>query len=55
MIKALIPLLPRFAEEEGDFYTVKRADLINLLCLQAGTELSVAENTISAPIERRST
>ena len=47
LIEALIPLLPRFAEEEGDFYAVKRTDLINSLCQQAGIETAIAENTVN--------
>jgi len=47
LIKALIPLLPRFAEEEGDFYAVKRGDLIDLLCQQTGVDQAVVENTVN--------
>lgn len=45
LIKTLIAYLPRYAEEEGDFYEVKREDLINGLCLS--TNRDVAENTVS--------
>lgn len=29
LIKILIMYLPRYAEEEGDFYAVKRGDLVS--------------------------
>ena len=47
LIKTLIPLLPRFAEEEGDYYAVKRTDLIMSLCQQTGIETAIAENTVN--------
>lgn len=46
LIKSLIPYLPRYAEEEGDFYSVARVELINALCLQ-GVDYAVAENTVN--------
>lgn len=46
LIKTLIPHLPRYAEEEGDFYSVPRIDLINVLCSQHGIDYTVAKNTI---------
>jgi 8-oxo-dGTP pyrophosphatase MutT (NUDIX family) len=45
LIKTLINNLPRYAEEEGDFYAVKREDLINALCSEQVNQL-VAENTV---------
>lgn len=46
LIKSLITHLPRYAEEEGDFYAVKREDLINVLCSEY-VNRAVAENTIN--------
>jgi len=46
LMQLLIPFLPRYAEEEGDFYAVKRVDLIQVLTQQAEVELAVAENTL---------
>jgi len=47
LIQSLIPLLPRYAEEEGDFYSVPRDVLINELCQQHQLDRAVAENTIA--------
>ena len=47
LIRSLIPHLPRFAEEEGDFYSVPREELINALCQQHPLERPIAENTIA--------
>ncbi len=46
LIKTLITYLPRYAEEEGDFYAVKREDLINALCSEH-INRAVAENTVA--------
>ncbi len=46
LIQLLIPLLPRYAEEEGDFYSVPREELVKALCLQHQLERAIAENTI---------
>ena len=46
LIQSLIYHLPRFAEEEGDFYSVPREALINALCQQHQLERAIAENTI---------
>ncbi|MEQ1638325.1 MAG: NUDIX hydrolase [Methylococcales bacterium] len=46
LIKTLIQNLPRYAEEEGDFYSVTRDSLINALCQEHGIEFKVAENTV---------
>ncbi|WP_411726895.1 NUDIX hydrolase [Methyloglobulus sp.] len=46
LIKSLIPHLPRYAEEEGDFYSVPREDLVNAVCQQHPIDLAIAENTI---------
>ena len=45
-IKNIIAHLPRYAEEEGDFYSVSREFLINTLCTQQGIDYIVAENTV---------
>jgi len=45
-IKTLLSQLPRYAEEEGDFYSVPRTVLIEALC-QQHTERTVAETTVS--------
>jgi 8-oxo-dGTP pyrophosphatase MutT (NUDIX family) len=47
LIQSLIPLLPRYAEEEGDFYSVPRDVLINELCQQHQLDRAVTENTIA--------
>ncbi len=44
-LKTLITLLPRFAEEESDFYTVPRETLIAALSQHA--EPAIAENTVA--------
>jgi len=46
LIQALISQLPRYAEEEGDFYSVPREVLISALCRQHRVERAVAENTV---------
>ena len=43
----MISHLPRFAEEEGDFYSVPREALINVLCQQNQLDRPIAENTIA--------
>ncbi|MDD2660260.1 MAG: NUDIX hydrolase [Methylococcales bacterium] len=45
-IRPLISILPRYAEEEGDFYSVPREVLIDLLCKQS-VDRVIAENTIA--------
>jgi len=47
LIKALINALPRFAEEEGDFYAVSRTDLITELCQTHTVSVEIAENTVN--------
>jgi 8-oxo-dGTP pyrophosphatase MutT (NUDIX family) len=47
LIKSLIPHLPRFAEEDGDFYSVPRDVLIDVLCLQHSIDRALAENTVA--------
>lgn len=47
LIKALITAMPRFAEEEGDYYSVSRADLIATLCQTQSVAPEIAENTVS--------
>jgi len=44
LIQSLLPHLPRFAEEEGDFYSVPRLELIDVLSRQV--DQAIAENTI---------
>ncbi len=46
LIKILLDNIPRYAEEEGDFYSVSRELLINALCTQQGIDYAVAENTL---------
>ncbi len=46
LIETLLKHLPRYAEEEGDFYSVPREDLINVLCHQHQLDRAIAENTI---------
>ena len=45
-IKNIIAHLPRYAEEEGAFYSVPRELLINTLCTQQNIDYAVAENTV---------
>jgi 8-oxo-dGTP pyrophosphatase MutT (NUDIX family) len=47
LIQSLIPHLPRYAEEEGDFYSAPREALINGLCHQHQLDRAIAENTIA--------
>jgi 8-oxo-dGTP pyrophosphatase MutT (NUDIX family) len=46
LIQSLLPHLPRFAEEEGDFYSVPRRDLIDVL-VQEQIDRSAAETCVS--------
>lgn len=46
LLKTLIAELPRYAEEEGDFYGVERSYLIVALSARKGVEPAVAENTV---------
>lgn len=47
LIQTLIPQLPRYAEEEGDFYSVPREALISALCRHHQLERAIAENTVN--------
>ena len=47
LIRSLLPHLPRFAEEEGDFYSVPRVALIDALCQSQSLERAIAENTVA--------
>ena len=47
LIEIILQNLPRYAEEEGDFYSVPREELIGVICLQGHLDLAIAENTIS--------
>jgi 8-oxo-dGTP pyrophosphatase MutT (NUDIX family) len=47
LIQSLIPHLPRFAEEDGDFYSIHRDELIETLCQQHELDRSVSENTVT--------
>ncbi|MEI6544007.1 MAG: NUDIX hydrolase, partial [Methylococcales bacterium] len=47
LIQSLIPLLPRFAEEDGDSYSIHRDDLIETVCQQHELDRSVSENTVT--------
>jgi 8-oxo-dGTP pyrophosphatase MutT (NUDIX family) len=46
LIQTLISYLPRYAEEEGDSYSVAREDLITALCSEQVNQ-AVAENTVN--------
>ena len=46
LIQSLIPHLPRFAEEDGDFFSIHRDELIDNLCQQHELDLSFSENTV---------
>ncbi|SHN92614.1 NUDIX hydrolase [Bathymodiolus heckerae thiotrophic gill symbiont] len=46
LIQALLPYLPRFAEEEGNFFSVKSETLVIHL-INAGYQKEVAENTLA--------
>ncbi|WP_024299016.1 hypothetical protein [Methylomicrobium lacus] len=46
LIKTLIRELPRYAEEEGDFYSVDRISLIRAISEHHAVEPAVAENTV---------
>ena len=47
-IKTLLNHIPRYAEEEGDFYSVSREELTDVLCSKNGVSREVAENTIES-------
>ncbi|MDO9104001.1 MAG: NUDIX hydrolase [Methylovulum sp.] len=47
LIKTLLQNLPRYAEEEGDFYSVPREALIDALYHQHPLDRAVAENTVA--------
>lgn len=47
LIRSLLPHLPRFAEEDGDFYGVPREELIAVLCQSQTLAPEIAENTIA--------
>lgn len=47
LIQSLLPHLPRFAEEDGDFYSVPRDELIAVLCQSQALEPAIAENTVA--------
>ncbi|RIZ64860.1 MAG: NUDIX hydrolase [Methylococcales bacterium] len=47
LIQSLIPYLPRYAEEEGAFYSVTRESLIDGLCRQQTLDRVVAEHTVA--------
>ncbi|CAG1020913.1 hypothetical protein DOJK_00651 [Patescibacteria group bacterium] len=46
LIKTLLNHIPRYAEEEGDFYSVSHLDLINALCVENNISEEVAINTL---------
>ena len=46
-IQSLMPHLPRFAEEDGDFYSIHRDELIDILCQQHELDRSLSENTVT--------
>ena len=45
-IKNLLNHIPRYTEEEGDFYSVSREELIDTLCLKNEVPREITENTI---------
>ena len=47
LIRTLIAQLPRYAEEEGDFYSVPRVALIDGLCQHHEVDYDIAENTVN--------
>ena len=47
LIQSLISHLPRFAEEDGDFYSIHRNELIDTLCQQHELDRSLSENTVT--------
>ncbi len=47
LIQALILHLPRYSEEEGDFYSVSREALIDGLCQQHPLDRTLAANTVA--------
>jgi 8-oxo-dGTP pyrophosphatase MutT (NUDIX family) len=47
LIQSLIPHLPRYAEEEGDFYSVSRVGLIDALCQQHAIDHVLVGNTVA--------
>jgi 8-oxo-dGTP pyrophosphatase MutT (NUDIX family) len=47
LIQTLIPLLPRYAEEEGDFYSLPRETLIQALFMQHSVDLAIVEQFVS--------
>jgi 8-oxo-dGTP pyrophosphatase MutT (NUDIX family) len=47
IIKTLLNQIPRYAEEEGDFYSVSRKELTDVLCSSNNVSREVAENAIS--------
>lgn len=46
LIKTLIQELPRYAEEEGDFYSINRNNLVNAICERNAIAPIIAENTV---------
>ena len=46
IIKTLLNQIPRYAEEEGDFYSVSRKELTDVLCSSNDVSREVAENII---------
>lgn len=47
LIQSLIPHLPRYAEEEGDFYAVPRTALVDALCQTPQLDCAVAETAVA--------
>ncbi len=46
MIKTLLNQIPRYAEENGDFYSASRQELTKALCSEKNVSEEVAQNTI---------
>ncbi|MDD5126160.1 hypothetical protein [Methylovulum sp.] len=47
LIQTLILHLPRYAEEEGDFYAVPRTALVDALCQAQQVDCAVAEMAVA--------
>jgi hypothetical protein len=47
LIQVLVPLLPRYAEEECDFYSVPREYFLDALSQQQQIDQAIAENTLA--------
>lgn len=46
LLKTLLPELPRYAEEDGDFFKVQRSDLVDSLCLRHQLDRAMSESAV---------